>query len=111
MRKERIALENHVHRTAFRRRAGAIASIDADGARGQRLEAGDQAHQRGLAAAGRPEQRQDLTLADREIDVSQRGKTAEDFLAIADIDDRLGNGHGKGSNCSRRPAIAERRRA
>ena len=62
MRKQRVALEHHVDRPPVRRHAGQILAVEQDAARVRRLEAGEHAQQRGLAAAGRPEQREELAL-------------------------------------------------
>jgi hypothetical protein len=48
---------------------------DAPGALG--LQAGDDAQQRGLAAARRAEEADELALADRQVDVAQGDESAE----------------------------------
>jgi hypothetical protein len=64
MREQRIALEHHVDRPVLGRRATSYRlAIDLDLAGGREIEAGDHAHQGGLAASARPEQRQDLAFA------------------------------------------------
>jgi hypothetical protein len=48
-----------------------------DAAGALRLEAGDDAQQRGLAAARRAEQADELALGNRQADVAQRDEAAE----------------------------------
>ena len=57
---ERVVLEDGVDGTAMRRDGGHVAAGDEDAARFGRLEAGQQAQQRGLAAARRAQKRQEL---------------------------------------------------
>ena len=54
-----------------------VAAIQQDAALVRRLEAGEHAQQRGLAAAARPEQREELAGRDIERDAVDRAKTAE----------------------------------
>ena len=51
--------------------AGAVGRLaeDLDRAAGGRVEVGDEPHQRRLAAPGRPDERDELALADRQVDV------------------------------------------
>ena len=55
------------------------AVADADAPAGVLLEAGDHAQRRGLAAARRPEQRDELAALDRQIDVVD----GDDFAEMA----------------------------
>ena len=64
MREERVVLEDGVDRALEGRQRRDVLAIEADLAFGREVEAGDQAEQRGLAAARRPEQREELVLAD-----------------------------------------------
>ena len=50
----------------------------------RRLEARDQPQQRGLAAAGRPEQREKLSRADVERNIAQRDNGAKAFRGVLD---------------------------
>ena len=59
---------------------------DRDLARGRRLEAGDDAQERGLAATRCTEQDQDLAVTHREVERVQGGVGAEAFLHGADRD-------------------------
>jgi hypothetical protein len=54
------------------------------------LEAGDQAQRRGLAAAGRAEQREELALLDVERDLLDRLKGAEGLAHVVELDDGFG---------------------
>ena len=60
-------------------RAASLTTLvaDADAAAGVLLEARDHAQRRGLAAAGRAEQRDELALADPQVDVVDRDEIAE----------------------------------
>ena len=69
MRKHGIGLEHHVGRALVGRRQRHVLAADDDLAPGRRLEARDHAQQRGLAAARRPEQREELVLGDVEGDI------------------------------------------
>ena len=70
MRIERVGLEHHGDPALGRRHMGHVDAADMDGALGHRLEAGDHAEQRGLAAAGRTEEGAELTALDGEVDHS-----------------------------------------
>jgi hypothetical protein len=84
VRKERVALEHHVHRPHVRRQIGEVVAVERDGSGGRRLEAGEHAKQRRLAAAGRAEQGEDLALGDVDRDVVD-GAVAVELL------DEVGN--------------------
>ena len=63
-------------------------AVEQDAARGRPLEAGEHPQQRGLAAARRPEQREELALVDVERQVVDGGEVAEplgDVLEAHDI--------------------------
>jgi hypothetical protein len=72
VRKERVALEDH--RDVARRGTDArdIAVSDPDHALVRRLEAGDAAKQRALAAAGRPDDDEELAFLRFQVDAVQR---------------------------------------
>jgi hypothetical protein len=61
----------------MRRHIGHVLAIDQDAPGAGPLEAGEQAQQRGLAAAGRPQQGEQLVGADLERDVVDRGNLAK----------------------------------
>ena len=65
-------------------------------ARGRLLEAGEHAHQRGLAAAGRAEQAEELALEDVERQMIDRDGVAEPLGDVLEADERLGFGIGPG---------------
>ncbi len=69
VRKERVALEHHVHRPLVGRQLGQVAAVERDRSGGRRLEAGEHAQQRRLAAAGGAEQGEHLALGDVDRDV------------------------------------------
>ncbi|MNT74090.1 hypothetical protein D3C72_2128710 [compost metagenome] len=66
MREQRVILEHHPHRAQMRRLvvagSGDTLAVEPDVATAQRLEAGNAAQHRGLAAAGAAQQAGDLTL-------------------------------------------------
>ena len=72
---------------------GGVRAVEVDRARIGRLEAGDDAQQRGLARARRPEQRDQLAGVDVQIDVVDRGEGAEAPADVANFD-------GHGGSCS-----------
>ena len=63
------------------------------------LEAGDDAQQRGLAAAGRAQQRDELARGELEADVVERDEVAERLADAADF-----NAHGASGSWSCTPA-------
>jgi hypothetical protein len=58
-----VALEHRVDRPLVGRQAGDVRAVQEDLAARRMLEAGEQTQQRGLAAARRPEQREEFVLA------------------------------------------------
>ena len=80
MRKERVALKNLVHIPAVRGQVGDVAAIETDDAGGGCLEAGDHAQERGLAAAGRPQERKKLARLHAKINAGDGGKIPELFV-------------------------------
>ena len=67
--KQRVGLEHHA---AVGARAGHLASVEHHASAGRAIEAGDDAQQRGLAAAGRAEDGDEVVVADREVGRLQR---------------------------------------
>src|SRR6185437_3727863 len=84
VRPDGVALKDHRHLPPFRRhRAGPRrqhAAVHFDAARGRVEKAGDHAQGRGLAAAGRAEQRDELAMLQLEIDAGDRDEIAEAAL-------------------------------
>ena len=68
VREQRVALEDRVDRTPVGRRAGEIAAVEQDASLGRGFEAADHLERRRLAAAGRPEQREELARGDPQVD-------------------------------------------
>ncbi|KGC93057.1 hypothetical protein DO71_5700 [Burkholderia pseudomallei] len=103
VRKQRIVLEHHPDAALFDRQRGHVVGAERDrAARIGRIEPGDQAQRRRLAAAGRAEQHERLARADREIERLQHARAVEGFRA-AGQGDRYGvefhrRGSGKGGD-------------
>ena len=77
VRKQRVALEHHAEPAVARLEIVDHAPVDADFARGRILEAGDHAQRRGLAAAGRPDEHDELAVLDGEAQILHRDDGAE----------------------------------
>ena len=96
---QRVLLEDRVDGALVRRQVVDLVAEEADAAPGQVLEPRDAAQQRGLAAAGRPQEREELVIRDLEAHVIERrdgaGTGAEDLGDVLDLDGRgyrlLGN--------------------
>ena len=71
---------------SFGGQVGDVAAVDLDRAVADRLQSGDDPQQRGLAAARRPHQHQELAIADGEIDVLQHLHGAEGLCDVVDRD-------------------------
>jgi hypothetical protein len=87
VREDRIALEDHVDRPPVRRLAGHVLPVDQDLPARGRLEPGQHAQERGLAAARGAEEREELALLDREAHVVNGQHVAEPLGDVADLDD------------------------
>ncbi|MCY1301664.1 hypothetical protein D9M70_512890 [compost metagenome] len=85
---ERIGLENHRHVAVFRQHAIDALGVDEDVTRCRLLETGNHAHRRGLAAAGRPEQNQELLVPNLQIEVGHRDEFAELLGDVVERDGR-----------------------
>jgi hypothetical protein len=88
VREHRVRLEHHVDRPAVRRHLRHVLAIDHDAARARPLEPGEHAEQRGLAAARRPEQREELVRPDLEAHVVDRDHAAKALGHARDAHDR-----------------------
>jgi len=80
VRKERIVLEHHTDIAPERRQAGNRAPLDENLACRGREETRDQAQRRRLAAARRPEQREELAFAHLEVDAGDGDRGAVALL-------------------------------
>ena len=90
VREQRVGLEHDAEVARGRRQVRDVAPADLDHAFVLRVEARDRAQQRGLAAARRPEEADELALVDVERDVFQRGELAEMLVQVADAQERRG---------------------
>ena len=86
MRVERVGLEDHGDPALGRRHVGDVGAGDMDGALGHRLEPGDHPEQRGLAAAGGPEESAELAAIDGQIEVLDRLDIAVALLDAPQLD-------------------------
>src|SRR5579862_78242 len=86
MRKEGVGLKDGVHGPLVRRELVDAAAADPDLALGHRDEAADQVQRRRLAAAGRPEEAEELAVADLELDPTERHLVAVAFDDAAELD-------------------------
>ena len=68
VREERVVLEDRVDVTVERRDGRDVGAVEQDPALGRQLEAGDHPEGRRLARARRPEHREELAVADVEVD-------------------------------------------
>ena len=97
VRPHRVGLEHHADVAQARRHVQSalgrrdLVAADRDRAAGRLFEAGDAAQGRGLAAAGGPEQHDDLARRDAEAHVVDRGAADQELLAQM-RDDQFG-GH------------------
>ena len=89
MREQRVALEHGMHRAQMRGHVRNVLAIDQDVSLGRKLEPGDQAQRRRLAAAGRPQHCEELALPDRQIHPAERGERVEALDDAAQFDRAL----------------------
>ena len=88
---ERVGLEHHGDVALGRMQVVDRAAVDADLARGDRLQPGDGVEQRGLAAAGRADQHQEAALLDLEDRCPSGSRVApKRFAQVVDFE----KGHG-----------------
>ena len=81
MREQRVVLEHQPQLPAMRRHAREVVAVPHDAAAHGRLEPGDRAEQRALAAAARSEDRHDFVVLDDEVYAVER-----DGVAVADFE-------------------------
>src|SRR5581483_11339654 len=84
---ERIGLEDHGEAAVLRVEVGHVAVADDDVPGGHLDQAGEQVEKRGLAAAGRPEEDQELAVLDGQVEILENGKAPEllDDVLEADL--------------------------
>ena len=85
MRVERIGLEHHCNAALGRVEIGDVLAADEDLAGGRLLETRDGAQQRGLAAAGRPDEDDELAVLDVEVDIVDHLYRAKTFVDAAQL--------------------------
>ena len=100
--KERVRLEHHVDRPPIGRQRGEVHAVEQEGAGVRRLEARENAKQRGLAAARRAEQGEELALLDVERDIVDRDNATE---ALADALDAKKHALAAGGRRSLSPGV------
>ena len=103
VREQRVALEHHVHGPPIGRHTGKVLSFQHHAPLVRRLEAGEQAQQRGLAAAGRPQEREELARIDLEGQVIDGREGAEPLGDALERDERRHSGKLIPRGESRRP--------
>src|SRR5262249_51910601 len=83
---QRVVLEHDADLAPIRRDIRDPLAVDGDLAAVRHQKAGDEVEQRGLAAAGRPEQRYQLAATHQQRDVIERGNLAETFGYLFELD-------------------------
>jgi hypothetical protein len=97
VREQRVVLEHHADLAALDRQARHVVAAEQDAAAGvRRVEAGDQAQRRRLAAAGRAEQHERLAGADRQVERFEHARAAEGLRAAGQGDGSGVEFHGAG---------------
>ena len=97
-----VVLEDHAEMPALGRQGGDVLALHPDAAAVRRLEAGDQAQGRGLAAARGTQQGEDLPLRHLQRQAAQDGLDTEALVELLQGEE----GHGKDLNGPRRRARA-----
>jgi hypothetical protein len=85
VRKQRVALEHGTHRPVFGGAVREVVAVQENAPAIRQVEAGDHPQQRGLAATGGAEQREEFACLDREVDAidgREIAKTARDVLNL-----------------------------
>ena len=106
VRVERIVLEHHGDVAVLRRQRIDHPLADGDLARGDVLEAGDHAQQRGLAAAGRPDQHHELAVGNVDADAVQHLDRAERLAHVADVNGRHSCSPFRRVRIARQPSVS-----
>src|SRR5262249_30533016 len=86
VRPERVVLEDHADLALVRRQAAHDTIAEADLPAVRLVEAGKQAKQRRLPAAGGAEEREQLSVADPELDAVDGGHRAQSLHDRRDVD-------------------------
>ena len=86
---QRVMLEHEADMALAGAARERILAVEGDLAGIRPVEAGDDPQQRGLAGARRPEQRQQLAVADLQIDIVERGELAEFLDDVFDFNRHL----------------------
>ena len=81
-----VVLEDEADAALLRHDAGHVPIADQDASRVGRLEPRDDAQQRRLAAAARPEQRRERAVRDLDPDVVERREVAEALRDVLSLD-------------------------
>src|SRR5574340_573855 len=102
-----VVLEDRVDVALEGREPGDVLALELDQAAARLLEAADHTEGRGLAAAGGPQQGEELAVEDLEGDVVDGHDVGSESLGHVDEAD-IDGGHGPGSLSSGRQAGAER---
>ena len=106
VRKDRVRLEHHVRRPLVGRDQRRRLIVDEDLALGRKFEPRDHAQQRGLAAARRAQQREELAAFDVERHaVDGLDAAGELFGHILDADDVIGHGERYATPTLRSPLV------
>ena len=88
MRKNGVGLEHHIRRPLIRRHALHRLAVDQHSARGDAFKPCDGAQKRGLATAGRTQQRKKLTSLDGAVDPAQSMVIAIILMDVLEFDHR-----------------------
>ena len=102
VREQGVVLEHHAHVALVGRDPADVVAVDLDGARGLDGEPRDHPQGRRLARAGRPEQRDELTLPDVEVHAVDGSHVAE---VTSRRPRRTSAGRSLGGLCVRRDAL------
>jgi hypothetical protein len=84
LRPKGVALEHHASLATMRRDLGDVFAVKGDAAFVGKMKTGNSPEEGGLAAAGRTEQKEELTPCDLEIDVVEGDEIAKAFHNSAD---------------------------
>jgi hypothetical protein len=86
VRVEREQLEDEGDVALGRAQRRDVRAVEPDRARGRQFQPGDHPQRRGLAAAGRPEQDEELAVLDRQVDPLDRDEVGERLVQALEAD-------------------------